>query len=523
MKMVYKLAVIIVSVFIFMCILVLFSNTELNSQKKLITELTERRFNLYQKSSDLLEAVLLVDRRFEILLTTQANEDGVIPEAGEKFKYETKELLEKHVDLLDEILLYEGIDAEERKQFQIMYENLKKYQQITISVVTMGQLGGGNGLKSTLEQAERNSLKIKETVKALKEYETRKIMEIKKYSVEKIKKQNIFFPIIAVICVIIPMLISWGMIKLIIRDLKKEEMEKREKEAEKQKLKNEMELAQKEAEKQKLEDEIKLAQKEAEKQKLQGEVELANKEMEIARQIQIAIVPKKPIDEEFNIAATMEPAEKVGGDYYDYMTDSTGKKWFAIGDVSGHGVTSGLIMMMAQTSFSTVLGGSISEEAQPSEIANRVNKTLVGNIKERLKESHFMTMCFLKYEGFGDFTHAGKHLDIIVYRKRTKTIELIKTSGMWLGVLPDIEKITTNNTFHVDIGDIVLLHTDGVDESRNENDRSLLGVKKIHDTIKDYADEGVNTVVKRIKEAALKWCGYKPDDDITMLAIERKV
>ena len=54
----------------------------------------------------------------------------------------------------------------------------------------------------------------------------------------------------------------------------------------------------------------------------------------------------------------MLPAKEVGGDYYDIIETDAGDRWVAIGDVAGHGVDSGLIMMMAQASIMTVIKGN---------------------------------------------------------------------------------------------------------------------------------------------------------------------
>lgn len=77
-------------------------------------------------------------------------------------------------------------------------------------------------------------------------------------------------------------------------------------------------------------------------------------EMQLARKIQTVLLPKKPVIPGYEIAAYMETADEVGGDYYDVI-NADGKNWLVIGDVSGHGVPAGLIMMMAQTAIHTVL------------------------------------------------------------------------------------------------------------------------------------------------------------------------
>ncbi|MCP4610029.1 MAG: response regulator, partial [Planctomycetes bacterium] len=76
-------------------------------------------------------------------------------------------------------------------------------------------------------------------------------------------------------------------------------------------------------------------------------------EMELAKKIQTVLLPEEPKISGYEIAAHMEPADEVGGDYYDVI-NFEGKDWLVIGDVSGHGVPSGLVMMMVQTAIHTV-------------------------------------------------------------------------------------------------------------------------------------------------------------------------
>jgi len=85
----------------------------------------------------------------------------------------------------------------------------------------------------------------------------------------------------------------------------------------------------------------------------------------------------------------MLPAREVGGDYYDIIETSDGDKWVTIGDVSGHGVDAGLIMMMAQTCISSTI--SSIRNCQPSELLSSVNQVIRENIS-RLGSDHYMTM-----------------------------------------------------------------------------------------------------------------------------------
>ncbi len=250
-----------------------------------------------------------------------------------------------------------------------------------------------------------------------------------------------------------------------------------------------------------------------------SEQERLKKEMEIAERIQTSLCPPSPEHAEFEIAAAMNPAEEVGGDYYDIVEDATGALWFAIGDVSGHGVTPGLIMMMAETAFGSNVEDS--EGIMPSEVIKRMNRILCKNIKDRLKESHFMTMNLLKHLGDGRFVHAGAHLDIIVYRAETKRCELFETGGLFLGMIPDISHAAENSEFKMEMGDILIVYTDGVTEAA-DSDGKLLDPDGLCAIIEKNIEKGVNGLCSAIVSETLDWCNQKQADDITLIVAKRK-
>ena len=104
------------------------------------------------------------------------------------------------------------------------------------------------------------------------------------------------------------------------------------------------------------------------------EQERLKSEMGLARRIQTSLLPilADKFHPDFEIAAAMLPADQVGGDFYDISYDGKGNLWFAIGDVSGHGVTPGLIMMMAQTIHTTV---TASMDCDAAGLSSRLTKS----------------------------------------------------------------------------------------------------------------------------------------------------
>lgn len=242
-------------------------------------------------------------------------------------------------------------------------------------------------------------------------------------------------------------------------------------------------------------------------------------EMDLARRIQTSLLPQsvQHLHPDFEIAAAMLPAEQVGGDYYDITLDREGALWFGIGDVSGHGVTPGLIMMMAQTVHTTI---TANYHATPREIIIMINNVLRKNVSERLREDHFMTFTTLKYLGEGHFQHAGAHVELIIYRQRTGACEVIETAGTWLNLMPDIAEATGEAEFTLEVGDTLILHTDGLTEAWNTR-KEIFGLPRLLDIIQTHAAEPPEQLREAIIDAALRWCHDRQEDDISLVVARR--
>jgi serine phosphatase RsbU (regulator of sigma subunit) len=187
-------------------------------------------------------------------------------------------------------------------------------------------------------------------------------------------------------------------------------------------------------------------------------------EMELAKRIQTALLPKDPRLQGYEIAVAMQPAREVGGDYYDIIETPDGEKWVAIGDVSGHGVDAGLIMMMAQTSVLTVLRSG--SETCPTDVLSATNSVIRENIK-RLGSNHYMSMMLLKLND-SRITVAGHHQDLLVYRSAQKAVSAIATKGTWLGITDELGGSMEMKTLDIAEQDALLLFTDGVTEATND-------------------------------------------------------
>lgn len=238
-------------------------------------------------------------------------------------------------------------------------------------------------------------------------------------------------------------------------------------------------------------------------------------EMELAKRIQTALLPENKRIKGFEIAAIMFPAKEVGGDYYDIIETKSGERWVAIGDVSGHGVDSGLIMMMAQTSIISTVNSMT--DTSPSVVIESVNTVIRENIS-RLGSDHYMTLMAIRINS-SQITVAGKHQDMIVYRSKQNQTEVIPTNGTWLGISDDIGKYLENKTINFSPGDIILLFTDGITEATNQAGE-MYGQVRLEQALNQYADLPIgklmNNVIKEVERFQAEQL-----DDITLIVMKK--
>lgn len=238
-------------------------------------------------------------------------------------------------------------------------------------------------------------------------------------------------------------------------------------------------------------------------------------EMELAKRIQTALLPDEERISGFEVAAQMVPAKEVGGDYYDIIETADGDKWVTIGDVSGHGVDSGLIMMMAQTSILSMVNNSTNP--QPSDVLCSINTVIRENIS-RLGSDHYMTMMAIKFNG-SCMTIAGKHQDVIIYRAASNKTETITTNGTWLGIAKKIGHFQKDQKVQINEGDIILLYTDGITEATNKKGE-MFGQTRLEQTLDQYADLPINKILDKIIREVNNF-QEEQADDMTLLIIKK--
>jgi serine phosphatase RsbU (regulator of sigma subunit) len=250
--------------------------------------------------------------------------------------------------------------------------------------------------------------------------------------------------------------------------------------------------------------------------------ERLKREMEIAERIQTAILPKELGDEEFEIAAVMKTATEVGGDFYDVQRGPDGKLWFAIGDVMGHGVTPGLIMMMAQSVFSAEVRRGGGEESL-EEVMRMMNRILYENIQNRMEENYYMTLQFARHEGGGRVRCiGGGHPYMVWYRKGRGECETVETEGTLIGIKAELGKEDIKEKeIEMGIGDMLVLYTDGVSEARREGGDEMYGIDRLGACVKRNSGRPLEEIKGEILKDVETFSGGYQSDDVTMVLVRR--
>lgn len=262
-----------------------------------------------------------------------------------------------------------------------------------------------------------------------------------------------------------------------------------------------------------------------------AEVQLLNKrlkadnlrlgaELDVARRLQMMVLPKQAeldaIDPQLDISGFMRPADEVGGDYYDVLRHRHLIK-IGMGDVTGHGLESGVLMLMVQSIARSLLESGAYD---PVRFLVLLNDVLYQNI-QRIDTDKSLSLCFLDFQN-DVLTLSGQHEELIVGRsdgriERFNTIDL----GFPIGLVSDISPFVA--TQQVDFGprDVLLLITDGITEAENK-DGEQFGIERICDSLQKRLTLDAAQIQEGIVADVTQFIGnHEVFDDITLLVVKR--
>jgi serine phosphatase RsbU (regulator of sigma subunit) len=225
-----------------------------------------------------------------------------------------------------------------------------------------------------------------------------------------------------------------------------------------------------------------------------------------------------------DVAGYMEPADEVGGDYYDVLAKNDSLK-IGIGDVTGHGLESGVMMLMTQSAVRALLNAELEE---PSRFMDVVNQTIYGNAK-RMQTGRTLTLSLLDYspsknsDGGGQLTVSGYHEEVIIVRQNGQ-VERLDTAelGVPVGLVDEMVDLVQRAEIKLDPGDGIALYTDGITEAENVNGEQY-GLDRLCRVLSDHWTERAAVIIEVAGGDVRDFMGERPQfDDLTLVVLKQE-
>ena len=250
---------------------------------------------------------------------------------------------------------------------------------------------------------------------------------------------------------------------------------------------------------------------------LAAQLRALNDELEMARQIQLSILPHTvPELPGLDIVARFYPMTSVAGDFYDFLQIDDKHIGILIADVSGHGLPSALIASMLQVALTAQVGHA----SEPAKVLTGLNKALCGKFTMNFVTAAYIYMDseknLMRYAGAG-------HPPILQYRHSTQKASPLMENGLVLGMFEDAEY--TALELPLEPSDRYVLYTDGIPEAASPSGE-LYGTDRFLRFLENKHFLNAEEFADAFLEDIAKWSGQSDErgqqDDITLVLFDFK-
>jgi sigma-B regulation protein RsbU (phosphoserine phosphatase) len=232
----------------------------------------------------------------------------------------------------------------------------------------------------------------------------------------------------------------------------------------------------------------------------------------LASQVQRQVLPKPLVCPALELAAAMQTAQLLGGDYYDFFQISEDVVDVVIADVSGHGAAASLLM----PSLAVALRLRARELSGPAAIIQDLDRVL----KQITNMATFVTMFYARFDQARktlEYANGGHNPPLLLHSKTGKSVQL-EGGGPIMGILPEPQ--FTNTVVALSQGDILTLFTDGVTEQENEAGDEF-SIERLEEVVRNRETEPAASLVANITEAVSAFAGEKAQaDDLTVVVVK---
>lgn len=240
-----------------------------------------------------------------------------------------------------------------------------------------------------------------------------------------------------------------------------------------------------------------------------------NSELELAREIQMSILPANvPQIEGLQVATRFLPASSVAGDFYDFLVTGPKGVGVLVADVTGHGLPAALIASMLKVALSA----QVAHASEPDRVLTGLNQSLCGMFRK-----YFVTAAYIYLDierGLLTYSGAG-HPPVLLRRRSGRSVSELLHNGLLLGIFP--KETYSSAQLSLEGGDRIVLYTDGIVEASNASEEEY-GLERLKKFLAcEHALEANKFAEALIAELA-RWSGGPEgkarQDDITLLTID---
>jgi Serine phosphatase RsbU, regulator of sigma subunit len=240
---------------------------------------------------------------------------------------------------------------------------------------------------------------------------------------------------------------------------------------------------------------------------------IMDEELKTASVIQRGLLPSAPAGVDgYTFSGANRPCRTVSGDYYDFVRRPEGRLYFVIADVSGKGITAGLMMAGLQASFRIFC----KNDPAPADLVSQLNDAL----KDTLPQSKFVTLFLGRLDlatGVIEYANAGHTPPLWV---RRDGVEELTETDLVLGVVTHAD--FRSHSLQLAPGDALVLFTDGVTEAENEEGEDLGGLGHVTKRLTTMHGAGADELTSAIESMVLEHMDDAPlADDVTLLVVSR--
>ena len=241
-----------------------------------------------------------------------------------------------------------------------------------------------------------------------------------------------------------------------------------------------------------------------------------NSELEMARQIQLSILPRQtPQLQGLQIEARYIPMSSVAGDFYNFLVIDDSHVGILIADVSGHGLPSALIASMLQTA----LAAQAPHASDAAQVLSGLNRSLCG----KFMNNYYVTAAYLFVDSEKALVnYAGAaHPPVLQWCSKSRCACECVENGLMLG--PFSDATYSSVTFPLEHGDRIVLVTDGILEAKNSFNNEF-GMDRLRELVRSNHALPIKPFTDALMDELARWSGHNSgpsqSDDITLLAVD---